>query len=169
MIGALLFSICGILRLIRFSVKESETKKIAPPKEQHKHFTGLPIPAAGLGVVGMNFLFAYPPFAAFTGWSENIQALIMGFVMIVLSYFMVSRFKFPSAKVLHFRLPSFPLVFIAVIFALFVLYGVLYFLPITLAVLTWIYILVGWVIAIIRLIAGKKSKTLADFEPDGDE
>ncbi len=171
-VGSMLFSICGILRLVRFNVKESEAKKTTSAqaaKKKQKHFTGLPIPAAALGVVGTNFLFAYPPFEAFSGWSEDVQALLISSVMIVLAYFMVSRFKFPSAKMLHFRMPSFPLVFVAVILALFLLYGVLYFLPITLAIATWAYILLGWTFAIIRLIAGKKSKTLVDFEPDEDE
>jgi CDP-diacylglycerol--serine O-phosphatidyltransferase len=166
-VGSMLFSICGILRLVRFNVKESEAKSKTTQAKQ-KHFTGLPIPAAALAVVGTNFLFAYPPFEAFTGWNENIHCLIISGVMVVLAYFMVSRFKFPSAKMLHFRMPSFPLVFVIVVFALFLLYGVLYFLPITLAVATWTYILLAWTFAVIRLIAGKKSKTLADFEPDED-
>jgi CDP-diacylglycerol--serine O-phosphatidyltransferase len=37
---------------------------------------------------------------------------------------------------------------------------------VTLVVASWSYVIIGWTIAIIRLIAGKKSKTLEDFEPD---
>ena len=89
--------------------------------------------------------------------------------MIVLGYFMVSRWKFPSSKALNFRIPSFQLVFLAVIIAVFVIYGVLYFLPIMLFVITWGYILLAWILSIIRLIAGKKSKTLEDFEPEQED
>ncbi len=89
--------------------------------------------------------------------------------MIILGYFMVSRWKFPSSKALHFRVPSFQLVFVTVILAIFVFYGILYFFSIMLAVLTWGYIILGWTLSIIRLIAGKKSKTLEDFEPDNEE
>jgi CDP-diacylglycerol--serine O-phosphatidyltransferase len=89
--------------------------------------------------------------------------------MIVLGYFMVSRWKFPSSKALHFRVPSFQLVFLTVILAVFVIYGVLYFLPVMLAVVTWGYILLAWVLSLIRLIAGKKSKTLEDFEPEQED
>jgi CDP-diacylglycerol---serine O-phosphatidyltransferase len=82
---------------------------------------------------------------------------------------MVSRWKFPSLKVLHFRLASFYLVFFTVLLALFVLYGILYFFPLTLVVITWGYIILGWILSTIRLIAGKKSKTLEDFEPEQED
>lgn len=89
--------------------------------------------------------------------------------MIILGYFMVSRWKFPSSKALHFRVPSFHLVSLTVIIAIFVIYGVLYFLPVMLAVVTWGYIILAWVLSLIRVIAGKKSKTLEDFEPEQED
>ncbi len=169
-IGAMVFSICGILRLVRFNVTMAAIKKL--PKHRTKkfrHFIGLPIPAAALAVVSANLLFAYPRFESWAGLSETTETLIMTFITLVFGYFMVSRFKFPSAKVLHFRVPSFQLVFFAVVIAFFLLYGVLYFFPIAFVVTSWTYILFGWGIVIIRLIAGKKSKTLADFEPHHDD
>jgi len=170
-IGAMIFSICGIMRLTRFSVKQMEPKTEEPKKEssKRKHFTGLPIPAAALAVVGTNLLIAYPRFEQWAGLSEEAETLILTSVAIVLGYFMVSRFKFPSAKVLHFQVPSFQLVFVAVVAAFFILYGVLYFFPVTLFTASWLYILSGWTLGIIRLIAGKKSKTLEEFEPEYDD
>lgn len=169
-IGAMVFSICGILRLVRFNVTMAAIKKLPKHKtKKFRHFIGLPIPAAALAVVSINLLFAYPRFEEWALLSETAQTSIMTGVTLVLGYFMVCRFKFPSAKFLHFRVPSFQLVFVAVIFAFFLLYGVLYFFPITLAALTWGYIVIGWGITAIRLIAGKKSKTLADFEPHHDD
>lgn len=169
-VGAMLYSICGVLRLVRFNVKANEAKADPKLEEAHKkHFTGLPIPAAALAAISANLFFASPFAENYFELSLSTKAVILTCVMIVLGYFMVSRFKFPSAKALHFRVQSFYLVFFTVILALFILYGVLYFFPITLAIAAWSYVIIGWVIAIIRLIAGKKSKTLEDFEPEDHE
>lgn len=165
-IGAMVFSICGILRLVRFNVTMAAVKRLPKHRaKKYRHFIGLPIPAAALAVVSINLLFAYPRFQNWFPVTEVQQTLIMTGVMLVLGYFMLSHFKFPSAKFLHFRVPSFSLVFFAVLLAFFFLYGILYFFPITLASVIWFYILVGWGITAIRLIVGKKSKTLKDFEP----
>ncbi|NGX39255.1 MAG: hypothetical protein KR126chlam1_00578 [Chlamydiae bacterium] len=169
-VGAMVFSVCGILRLVRFNVKHAMLKETSEEeKKKHQHFTGLPIPAAALAVVGSNLLMAYPRFEEWAGLSEPLQTIILGSISIVLGYFMISRFKFPSSKVLHFRVPSFQLVFFAVVLGFFVLYGILYFFPVTLFAAIWFYILLGWVLGLIRIIAGKKSKTLVEFEPDHDE
>ena len=89
--------------------------------------------------------------------------------MIVLGYLMVCRLKFPSLKFLRFRIPSFHLAFLTVVVAVFILYGILYFFPLILAVVVWTYIGVSLILSLIRLIAGKKSKTLEDFEPEPDD
>lgn len=168
--GAMLFSICAVLRLVRFNVKASEVKGNAEAEAaQKKHFTGLPITAGALAAVSANLFLASPEVIAFSGWSDSTRAIILTCLMIVLGYFMVSRWKFPSSKVLHLRLPSFHLVFFTVLSAIFFLYGVLYFLPSMLTVFSWSYVLLGWTLSIIRLIAGKKSKTLEDFEPEIEE
>jgi CDP-diacylglycerol--serine O-phosphatidyltransferase len=38
-----------------------------------------------------------------------------------------------------------------------------------LALAAWSYVFLGLILAIIRMIAGKKSKTLEEFEPDPEE
>lgn len=167
MLGCMLYSICGVLRLVRFNVKVTEARGDAEAAAaQKKHFTGIPIPASALAAVSINLLFASPFFEKHFPMSQETKAIVLTTVMIILGYFMVSRWKFPSSKALHFRVPSFQLVFLTVILAIFVFYGILYFFPIMLAVVTWSYLLLGWTLSIIRLIAGKKSKTLEDFEPD---
>jgi len=169
-LGVLLYSICGVLRLVRFNVKVNEIKGDAQAMAaQKKHFTGLPIPAAALAAVSAN-LFLSSPFAErLFSISEEVRAIVLICVMIVLGYFMVSRWKFPSAKALHFRVPSFQLVFLTVIMTSFFLYGILYFFPVIFFSVTWFYIIIGWTLSLIRLIAGKKSRTLEDFEPDEEE
>ena len=97
------------------------------------------------------------------------RAIALDCAMFVLGYLMVCRLKFPSLKMLDFRVPSFHLIFFTVVAAVFVLYGLLYFFPLVLALVSWAYILLAMVLSIIRLIAGKKSKTLEEFEPDSDD
>jgi len=170
MIGAMLFSICGILRLVRFNTVKAQLKKM--PKHAHKkhrHFNGLPIPASALTLVGSNLLFAYSRFEAWTNWSETTQTIIIVTIAIIIGYLMVSQIKYPSAKMLHFRVPSFQLITIGVFIAFFLIYGVLYFFPLTLFLLAWLYVLTGLTLLVIRLIVGKKSKVLSDFEPNHDD
>lgn len=169
-IGSMLFSICGILRLVRFNVKTSEVKGDADAlAAAKKHFTGLPIPAAALAAVSLNLFFASAFAQKYIPMSHYLHAIVLISSMILLGYLMVSRWKFPSAKMLHFRVPSFQLVFFTAIFAIFVLYGILYHFPVLLFVFTWGYVLLGLTLAIIRKIAGKKSKTLEEFEPDHED
>lgn len=169
-IGAMLYSIGGVLRLVRFNVKAGEAKSNSDMAEaQKKHFTGLPIPAAAIAAVSANLFLSSPFGESITRLVPRTEAFILPTLMIILGYFMVSRWKFPSLKVLHFRVPSFQLVFLTVIFAIFVLYGILYYFPIMLATVSWGYILLALVLSAIRLIAGKKSKTLEEFEPEEEE
>ena len=168
--GAMLFSIAGVLRLVRFNVKAHEAKDDPSAMQlQKKHFTGLPIPAGALTAVSSNMILASPYAVKFFPFSETTKAIVLTSVMIVLAYFMISRWKFPSLKALHFRVSSFHLVLVTVLLAIFVLYGILYYFSIILLVVTWSYILIAWVLSLIRVIAGKKSKTLEDFEPDHED
>jgi CDP-diacylglycerol---serine O-phosphatidyltransferase len=170
LIGAMLYSLCGILRLVRFNVKTAEAKgNLALAAAQKKHFTGLPIPAAAFAAISANLLLSSPFMESLFVVSNEVKAIVLTCVMVVVGFFMVSNWKFPSLKVLHFRVPSFYLVLVTAVTALLVLYGIFHFYAVVLAVVWWGYVLLGWVLSIIRLIAGKKSKTLEDFEPEEDE
>jgi CDP-diacylglycerol---serine O-phosphatidyltransferase len=169
--GAMIYSLCGVLRLVRFSVKATESKGNAElAAAQKKNFTGLPIPAAAAAAVSANLFFLSP-------WvrehiidvSKSNLAIFLICVMVALGYFMVCRLKFPSLKMLHFRIPSFQLAFLTVVIAVFILYGILYFFAVILALAAWSYVVLALTLSIIRLIAGKKSKTLEDFEPEPDD
>ena len=89
--------------------------------------------------------------------------------MVVLGLFMVSRWKFPSAKSLNFRVPSLYLVFTTGIIAVLLLYGILDYFPEAYFIASWLYLIVSCALSIVRLIAGKRSKTLEDFEPDPED
>jgi CDP-diacylglycerol--serine O-phosphatidyltransferase len=166
-VAAMLYSICGILRLVRFNVKVTKAKgNLEEEAAEKKNFTGLPIPAAALMAVSTHLFLVSPLAEKWFGIGPDALAAILSSIWIVLGFFMVCRWKFPSLKALHFRVPSFQLVLLTVIVAIFILYGILHFFPLMLVMLTWGYVLLGIVLSIIRLIAGKKSKTLEDFEPE---
>ncbi len=168
--GAMLFSICGILRLVRFNVKANEVKGNAVAAAAYKkHFTGLPIPQAAMSAVAANLFLLSPWAIEWFPLTESLRAIVLTCIMMILGYLMISRWKFPSLKALEFRVPSFQLVFLTVLLAIFILYGVLYYFPIMLLIACWGYIVTSAVLSVIRLIAGKKSKTLVDFEPDPEE
>jgi len=170
-VGAMLYTICGVLRLVRFNVRVQEVKKDKIAMLAHKKsFTGLPIPAAAAGAVSVN-LFINSIF--FKEWFAEMphvaKTIVLTCVMIVIGYLMICKWKFPSLKTLHVRVPSFHLILFTVLLAIFILYGIFYYLPIVLMIGSVGYILTGCVLTIIRLIAGKKSKTLVDFEPESDD
>lgn len=168
--AAMIYSLCGVLRLVRFNVKTTEAKGNAELQAaQKKNFTGLPIPAAAAAVVSVNLFFLSPIVRQWIDLSNANRAILLICAMVVLGYLMVCRLKFPSLKVLHWKIPSFHLAFLTVVVAVFVLYGILYFFAEALAIFSWGYVALALILSIIRLIAGKKSKTLEDFEPEPDE
>ena len=169
-IGAMVYSICGVLRLVRFNVKAAQARgNLEEEAAQKKNFTGLPIPAAAVAAVSTNLFFVSPFEERWFHFSPGTEAAILTCIWIVLGFLMVSRWKFPSLKTLHFRVRSVQLVLMTVIVAIFILYGILHFFPVMLLGITWGYILIGVILSTIRMIAGKKSKTLEDFEPEDED
>lgn len=168
MAATMVYALCGVLRLVRFNVKAAQAKHDAELEIAHKkHFTGLPIPAAAITSLSINFNQAN--LQSLFGLDETGIKLLMSFAQIVIGYLMISRIKFPSSKALHFRVPSFQLVFVAVLGVITSLYGVLYYFQETMLALSLSYILVALTLGVIRKIAGKKSKTLEDYEPEEED
>lgn len=171
-IAAMIYSLCGVLRLVRFNIRSKEAKEealkgnYATLMAQKKHFTGLPIPAAGAAISSITLISIAPFYEIF---SVKIRCIILTIVLIMIGYFMVSRWKFPSVKALHFRVPSFYLVFATGIVAVMILYGILDYFSIVFFALSWLYIVIAWILSFARLIAGRRLKTLQDFEPDEEE
>lgn len=164
-LATMIYSLCGVLRLVRYNVHSRKKESI----DTKKHFTGLPIPAAGSAAVSAGLVLISPFTQEYVLFSASTRAIILGCVLLVLGYFMVSRWKFPSVKALHFRVPTFYLVFAVGLFAVMVLYGILDYFAEAYFAVSWLYLLIGWSLSIIRLIAGRRSKTLVDFEPDEEE
>lgn len=170
MAAAMVYSVCGVLRLVRFNVMAARSK--ADPILEDagkKNFTGLPIPAAAMAAVSANILLLSDEFKYFFDISEMTRLWIMFGILTILGYFMISRWKFPSFKTLHIRVTSFQVVFTTVITAVFLFYGILNHFPVVIFILSWSYLIVAWILSIIRLISGRKSKTLEDFEPEPED
>jgi CDP-diacylglycerol--serine O-phosphatidyltransferase len=168
--AALIFSISGVLRLVRYNVS-SQLAKIDPALmlSNNKHFTGLPIPASAAALVSLNLFLTSQDRQALFDLSFESQAAILAIAMFLLGYFMVSRWKFPSLKTLHIRVASFRVVFLTVLAAVLILFGILHHFAAVFFAFSWSYLVIAWVIAIIRKIAGRKSKTLEEFEPDPED
>lgn len=168
--SAMLYSLCGVLRLVRFNVKASQAAKDEEEAKMLKRvFIGLPIPAAAAAAVAPNLLLNAPYFKNLFDFSLETNAIILASVMVVIGYLMISRFKFPSVKTIRFRIRSFNLVFLGTVLAILFLYGILHHLPILLTVLSWGYIVVSLFLGLIRVIAGRKHKKLVDFEPADED
>lgn len=160
-IAAMIYTLCGVLRLVRYNIRSKEVRT-------SKHFIGLPIPAAAAGAVSTALILLSPIWKDSFGLNMKTRAVILIFVMLLLGYCMVSRWKFPSLKALHFRVPTFYLVFGTGIVAVFILYGILDYFAEAFFIISWLYLLLAWTLLIIRLIAGKHSNALKDFEPEED-
>lgn len=167
--GAMVYSLCGVLRLVRFNVKAPEEKKEIKIGVKKAHFTGLPIPAAAAAAVSANLFFLSPFFAEFFTISQVMRASILTCANVIIGYLMLSRWKFASLKALNFKVPSFNLAFLTVVLGILFLYGILHYFAIVLLIVSWMYIIISVILTIIRKIAGKKSKTLIEFEPDPDD
>lgn len=167
--AAIIFSVCGILRLARFCVMSARSMEEDSFTESFKkNFIGLPIPSAAAAVVSTNLLLASSEFRSLFNLGEETRAILLGLTLLVIGYFMVSRWKFPSFKSLHIRVGSFQVVFLTVVSAVVLFYGLLHHFAAVFFMLSWLYIVVSFILSIVRVIAGKRLKTLEDFEPEPD-
>jgi CDP-diacylglycerol--serine O-phosphatidyltransferase len=83
-----LFVICGAMRLARFNIQQSATDK--------RFFVGLPIPAAAGLVAALIYRFPEP-------LETRVETVPLLTLVIVLSFLMVSKFRYYSFKDLGLR------------------------------------------------------------------
>ncbi|KKK99732.1 hypothetical protein LCGC14_2629770, partial [marine sediment metagenome] len=89
--GAMIFSLCGMLRLVRFNLKSIEAKgNLVEMSIQKKNFTGLPIPAAAAVAVASNLFLLSPFLTNYFEISNPLRVFVLTAVNIVLGYLMVS-------------------------------------------------------------------------------
>lgn len=152
--SAMLYTICGVLRLVRFNVKSIEDTEREEEKrvKKTKMFIGLPIPAAAGAATSLNLLFHSPYAGHWFILTPTYRIVILTSSMVLIGYLMISRWCFPSLKNIHFRTPSFHLVFLGVLSALLILYGVLYFFPLLFVAISWGYIVIGFSLTLRRFV-----------------
>ncbi|MGK5594108.1 MAG: CDP-alcohol phosphatidyltransferase family protein [Parachlamydiaceae bacterium] len=168
--AAMIYTVCGVLRLVRFNVinlRDKDNPELVLAGK--KNFTGLPIPAGAAAVVSANLVLVSEEMRSLLTMSEETRAWLLFCVLILIGYFMISRWKFPSLKTLRIRVASFQLVLITVIIAVMFFYGILNHFPVMFAATSWGYLIVAWGLSIIRMVTGKDVAILDDFEPDNEE
>jgi CDP-diacylglycerol---serine O-phosphatidyltransferase len=164
-IGAMIFSLSGVLRLVRFNTTSICAKSDTTLALAHKkNFTGLPIPIGAACAISLNMFLISGEF-----FTHEVNAWILTGAMIFLGYFMISRLKFPSIKTLELRVASFQTVVLTAMLALLIFFGILHYFPLVCVIFAWGYFFAGFILSILRVIAGRRSKTLEDYEPDADD
>jgi CDP-diacylglycerol--serine O-phosphatidyltransferase len=152
--SCMIFSICGVLRLVRFNVISNKSKGNSQEEfALKKNFIGLPTPASALTFASL-VLFLTSDYA--DAIPDKIKLSLIASFALLLGYLMVSRSKFPSLKSLHVKVPTFDLIFLSVVIAVVILYGILYYLPIVLLALMISYVLFGMILTIVRFFSPKK-------------
>ena len=100
-----LFLLCGSVRLARFNVQTNPVPKY-PGRLGRKYFVGLPIPAAAGMVAAIVYACDSEPLR---WWPYAIPWLAL---LALLSFLMVSTWRYPSFKEIHFSGPRSPLIVI---------------------------------------------------------
>jgi len=169
--AAMVYTVCGVLRLVRFNVSGLRALEDTALLEAHKKtFTGLPIPAAATALVSSNLFIASDELKALGDIDPTTRSWILFSQMLLLGFFMVSRCKFPSFKALQIRISSFRQVLLIVVFTVFVVfYGLMQHFSVVFLIASWSYVIIAWILALVRFILGKQAKTLQDFEPEPEE
>jgi CDP-diacylglycerol--serine O-phosphatidyltransferase len=102
---AFLFLVCGAIRLARFNVQKNPQPRNPGPAHR-KYFVGLPIPAAaGMVAAVVYALDSYPV----TGFIGSVAWLAL---MALLSFLMVSTWRYWSFKDLNLLRPRSPLILV---------------------------------------------------------
>jgi CDP-diacylglycerol--serine O-phosphatidyltransferase len=101
---AFIFLLCGAARLARFNVQTNPVPA-NPGRPDRKYFVGLPIPAAAAIVAAV----VYATDAPIRWWIHS--ALWLG-LLALLSFLMVSTWRYPSFKEIHLKGPRSPLIII---------------------------------------------------------
>ncbi|MBK9166704.1 MAG: CDP-diacylglycerol--serine O-phosphatidyltransferase [Bryobacterales bacterium] len=133
-----LFLLCGAARLARFNVTKNPVPK-NPGRPDRKYFVGLPIPAAAGMVAAVVYAAGSEPVSA---WPLTIGWLG---VLALLSFLMVSTWRYHSFKELNLKSPHSPLI---VIFAGSLIYLIWNYSQPVLLLMATLYVSSGIVIRI---------------------
>lgn len=166
--AAMLYALCGVLRLVRYSVlplpqePEGEFFKLLPMLRR-KSFIGLPITLAASALASLNLYLASQKATVLWPNLCRHRERPLGAAMILLAYLMISRLKFFSLKGVQIkRVPPFSAIFASTALAASFLMGLNYNVPLVCVGCTWGYIGLALSFSGYYLVRGKRSKALAD-------
>lgn len=173
-LAAMLYTLCGVLRLVRFSTvilpqePEGDLIKLLPMLHR-KSFTGLPITLAASALSSLNLFLASSNAIKWCPILCSKKERPLGLAMIFLAYLMMSRLKFFSLKGLQLKFaPSFAAIALATaLFAAF-LVGLNQDVPLVLMGFTWGYIALALTLSVFYLISGRRSRALAEVQENGE-
>ncbi|MBU6149126.1 MAG: CDP-alcohol phosphatidyltransferase family protein [Verrucomicrobia bacterium] len=136
-LASMLFSLCGVLRLVRFNVSSQDEAR----PQQKKIYTGLPIPAAALAAISMQLILKESVIQSAIGF--EIGAILSSCGMIALSYLMISLRRFDSLKWMHKEQLDFNNLFFISLIVLTLLFGFMYYFEWFFVFVTWTYVISG--------------------------
>lgn len=110
-----IFLLCGAMRLARFNIQKNPMPK-NPGRPDRKYFVGLAIPSGAAVVASIVFACDGIPLRA---WTWSILWLVL---MALLSFLMVSTWRYPSFKDLSLTRPRSPLTIIVLGIAIFLIF-----------------------------------------------
>jgi len=113
---AFLFLLCGAIRLARFNVQVNPVPK-NPGRAGRKYFVGMPIPAAAAMVASM--VYAFVDQGPLEWWVLSAAWLAL---LGLLSFLMVSTWRYPSFKDLSLVRPRSPLTYLPIIILLYLVW-----------------------------------------------
>ena len=124
------FLVCGAARLARFNISKNPQPR-NPGKPNRKYFVGLPIPAAaGMVAAVVYALDSYPI-------TEIVPAILWLMLLGLLSFLMISTWRYWSFKDLNLLRPRTPLILVVMGI---VIYGIFYWSQPVLLILASIYV-----------------------------
>jgi CDP-diacylglycerol---serine O-phosphatidyltransferase len=150
---AFLFVACGGLRLARFNVISLRAKKEDGDDKPGKYMLGLPIPVAATVIIALVMGFHV------IGISQITNHVLVGAMVVVLSYLMVSRVRFRSMKDL--RLTKRTLAVIALLIMSGIVVAVRISQPAVLFFLVGCYIVLGLVEEVLLVRKSRRERKLA--------
>jgi CDP-diacylglycerol--serine O-phosphatidyltransferase len=161
--GAITYCVGGVLRLVRYSTTPPSTDP-----EKKGTFTGLPITAAAMAAVSPTLLMMSEGWQELWPTTECTRSVVAIGVFFLLTYLMVSRWRFPSLKAINVRVTNLQLIVIIASLSSVVLLLALNNFSAALFLISWGYVLVAWTVACVRLAQGKRLAAL-DESDDKDE
>lgn len=114
---AFLYLLCGAMRLARFNVQVNPIPK-NPGRPDRKYFVGLAIPAGAAMIASVVFAANSNPI---TSWQFSVAWLAL---MGLLSFLMISTWRYPSLKNLNFRRAYSPLIVVGLGCIIFLIWTV---------------------------------------------